>query len=212
MAPRFRFGDVIEFRYSGKYSHDPNPVILVTHPNWDGKVQGININYLTSLQLIHLLALAHTNRAEDLTLGFPQIQAELKKIGKVPDITKPLEFYGLVLENPANRLNVFRTYFPSRMSNVQFRTAEILNKFTRKAEQERKQAKAQEEEFALQQAEEEEKELERIEKEREEQEKEKEHEEEVEAELEEARKRKKRKVLENKNRKKPKIKRAKRKK
>ena len=210
--PTFRFGDVVEFKYQGKYSHDPNPVILVTHPNWHGKVQGININYLTSLQLIHLLALAHPDRAEDLTLGFPQIRAELKRIGKVPDITKPLEFYGLVLENPSRRLNVYRQYFPGRMSGVQFRTVETLRKYTAKAEEERQKAKAQEEEYAKQQAEEEQKELERIEQEKAGREEEKAREEEVAVELEEAKKRKKRRIAENKKRKKPKVKRAKRKK
>jgi len=208
----FRFGDIVEFKYSGRYSHDPSPVIVVTHPNYHGKVQGININYLTSLQLIHLLALAHPDRAEDLTLGFPEIRAELKKIGKVPDISKPLEFYGLVLENPSRRLNVFRQYFPARMSNVQFRTVEMLRKLTQKAEQERQQAKAQEEEYAKQKAEEEQKELERIEAERIEQEEEKAKEEELEKEIEETKKRRKRKLNENKKRKKPKVKRAKRKK
>ena len=177
-------------------------------------MEGINLNYLSSLQLIHLLALAHTDRAEDLTLGFPEIRAELKKIGKVPDITKPLEFYGLVLENPVERLNVFRKYIPSRMSNIQFRTAETLRKFTRKAEEERKRAQAQEAEYAKQKEEEEQKELERIEKEREEQEAEKEREEAIVDELEEAKRRKKRKIREAKKRKKPKVKlkRAKRKK
>jgi len=216
MPPVFNFGDVVEFKYHGRYSHDPNPVILITHPNWSGKIQGININYLTELQLIHLLALSHPDRAEDLTLGFPAIRAELKKIGKVPDITKPLEFYGLVLENPSRRLNVYRQYFPNNMSNVQFRTAALLQKYTQKAEEERKkveaQAQAQQEEYLKQQEELAQKEQERIEQERQEREEEKEREEEIEQELDEARKRKKKKLKESKKRKHPAIKRAKRKK
>ena len=39
-------GHIIRFSYSGKNVTDPKPLVLVLHPNWQGKLHGINIDYI----------------------------------------------------------------------------------------------------------------------------------------------------------------------
>jgi len=44
-------GSFVSFRYPavhlrGTRAHDPNPHVLVLHPNWESHLHGLNLNYL----------------------------------------------------------------------------------------------------------------------------------------------------------------------
>ena len=39
-------GHIIRFSYSGENVNDPKPMVLVLHPNWQGKLHGLNIDYI----------------------------------------------------------------------------------------------------------------------------------------------------------------------
>jgi hypothetical protein len=135
--PRFKAGDIVSFKYSGPYSHDPSPMVLILNPSWGGFVHAINLNYLTTQQTIHLLCLAYPDKAEDLTFSYPAVKDFLKTYGEVPNIHEHQKFYYNYVQEPATRLMVYRKYRASRMNGINFKTVETLNKFTLQGRQER---------------------------------------------------------------------------
>ena len=81
-------GHIIRFSYSGKNVNDPQPMVLVLHPNWQGKLHGINIDYVPERvlqRLWNLVQITLQGKIETLAkLRLPLLKA---------DIGNPKAFY-----------------------------------------------------------------------------------------------------------------------
>ena len=57
IGQRFNPGEVITFAYNKLGTSDKSPVIVIVSPLYNGKVHGINVNYLTIIERKALLGI-----------------------------------------------------------------------------------------------------------------------------------------------------------
>lgn len=99
-----RPGMIIQFGYSGKYSNDPAPLVLVLNPRFLGKLHGINLNYCNYNQILKISKVVNQK--------IDQQQIRLKERFKM---NSPYGFYHSQLKFVLRRLgkSIYRTYFYS---------------------------------------------------------------------------------------------------
>ncbi len=102
-------GDVIRFNYKG--GTDPSPIILFLD-YWQGKIHGMNMNYMSQAQKRYFYLLFKIKYAK-------------KK-------TTPLEFYNSEIKGRLKQ-NAYRTYNPKNMNGTTKVNTVIIKKGSGKA-------------------------------------------------------------------------------
>ena len=104
------FGDIISFNYpaihkEGTRAHDPNPKVLVLHPNFGGHMHGLKIDSFSPQELNMLRMLINPafekQYKASLTRESPDTVKEFDRIIKTAstrDITSPQQFYTEVIK------------------------------------------------------------------------------------------------------------------
>ena len=81
-------GDIIRFNYTGKDVHVDRPLVFVLHPDYDGKLHAISLDYISEPVLIKLSKIVKD-----------KITARIQKLIRIrlpmlkPDIGRPYDFY-----------------------------------------------------------------------------------------------------------------------
>lgn len=119
-------GDIVTFKYvaihRGSRAHDPNPKVLVLHPDFEGKMHGLNIGYFSQndmnmLRMILSVGFEQRYKAS-LTRQSPEAVKLFEKImseASVTDINSPQQFYYQVIKPIIKP----RGYEPYRQYTVQ---------------------------------------------------------------------------------------------
>ena len=111
-------GHIIRFSYSGENVSDPKPMVLVLHPNWQGKLHGINIDYVPERvlqRLWNLVQITLQGKIETLAkLRLPLLKA---------DIGNPYSFYhsrlkGFLKSKLGKTSDAYRTYTYNGVSGI----------------------------------------------------------------------------------------------
>jgi hypothetical protein len=101
----YKIGDLATWTYRAPQAHDKFPKVLVLHDNWEGKVHGLNLNYLTDDEINFLRIVLNVDFAKKELKKFiehsqkwnnKQLLEDLKNIeGKYAslNIMSPRDFY-----------------------------------------------------------------------------------------------------------------------
>ena len=121
-------GQVVRFIYSGIKITDRNPLVLVLNPYWHGKTHALVLRNLSVRQVQLLMQIVQKNL-------FLKIADKLKKIINTNHVSvgidNPRSFYYSKIKPfiRATGANIYRTYFFSKISNVQLITTKLDKKF-----------------------------------------------------------------------------------
>jgi len=103
-------GDLVTFHYPAVHkrksrAHDPNPTVLVLHPNYEGKVHGLNWGLMTPNQqnMIRMILDVgfEQQHKQALTRQDPSLMKEYDKVvgmASVTEINQPYPFYQQVIK------------------------------------------------------------------------------------------------------------------
>ena len=128
---KFNPGDIIRFTYSHQSVDDhtgpPEKEVLVLHPNWHNKVQGIDLKRLDPAQrkvLEYLLDPEMKNKPSKI----PLINRVREMMDPVEEIKNPQQFYSRFVKPFLKRTqaDAYRQYIPKLMKNpTRLRKAQI---------------------------------------------------------------------------------------
>lgn len=114
-------GQTLRFTYNGlregKLPSDKFKEVLVLHPNWQGKMHGIDLKRLTPAEkkvLDTIMDPAQRGRPQRI----PLVRDILKRMDPVEDIKNPVSFYAKFVKVFLRNKDAYRTYYPTRMYNV----------------------------------------------------------------------------------------------
>jgi len=75
-------GQIVRFNYSGEHATRKRPLVLVLNPNYDGKLHGIILDYISDDLLVKLRDLVHETTQEKarklIGLRLPLLKADIK--------------------------------------------------------------------------------------------------------------------------------------
>lgn len=144
---KYQIGDLVTFSYRGKRVNDPNPRILVLHPNWNNLTHGLNFNYLTTQEQNYIKAVINpvfeaeiVKRDQRIAIQMQRIQATLNNLS----ITSPHEFYIRFVRGfiQPRGWDPYRLYSPASIQNARVLTPQrvmigdqkdtMFNRFTQK--------------------------------------------------------------------------------
>jgi len=94
-------GHIITFNYKGKNVHTPKPLVLCLNSNWEGKLHGINIEYISEDVLNKLADMTKVSFAEKISK-----KLRLRIISKLAiktTIASPYNFYHQKLKQFLNK-------------------------------------------------------------------------------------------------------------
>lgn len=124
----YKIGDLITFNYpaphkQGTRAHDLHPQVLILHDNWQGKVHGLNFNYLTEHEINFVKAVLNPEFAEAISKKDPSIRTQLERMSHMSatlNITSPHDFYVRFVKNfiKPRGYDPYRIYTPSKMTGV----------------------------------------------------------------------------------------------
>lgn len=111
-------GSFIRFTYKGVNTEDPFKEVLVLNPSWNGKMQAIDVKRLTPAEAEVLRAVMdpETKKRQH---RIPMVNDILRRMDPVELATNPVAFYQRFVKPFIHGKDVYRTYWPQRMSAVQ---------------------------------------------------------------------------------------------
>lgn len=107
---------------------DKSKQILVLHPNWQGKVHGIDLSRITPAEVQTLKAVMDPNVKAQIDAGkwpvegappYPLVRDILKRMDPIELIKNPLAFYQRLIKPFIRNKDCYRLYFPQFISGVQ---------------------------------------------------------------------------------------------
>jgi len=127
----YQIGDLITFHYQGKRVNDPNPRILVLHPNWRSLTHGLNFNYLTTQEQNYIKAVINPIFEAEIVRKDQRIAQHMQRIQTTLNnlsITSPHEFYIRFVRGfiQPRGWDPYRLYTPTDMSNVRIVTSKAV--------------------------------------------------------------------------------------
>ncbi len=124
----YKIGDLVTFIYpavhqQGTRAHDKQPQVLILHNNWQGKVHGLNFNYLTEHEINFVKAVINPEYAQVISEKDPAIRAQLQRMSSMNaslNITSPHDFYNRFVKNfiKPRGYDPYRIYSPEKMTGV----------------------------------------------------------------------------------------------
>lgn len=114
---------VVKFTYRFHTGATPDEIltdhkeVLVLHPNWQGKMHGIDMGRLTMAEREVLQEIFDpSNRGKPHRI--PLIEDVLRRMDPIEDIKNPMSFYSKFVKVFLRDKDAYRTYFPARMLNT----------------------------------------------------------------------------------------------
>lgn len=111
-------GHVVRFNYRGESVHVDRPLVFVLHPDYEGKLHGISLDYIPESTLVKLSKIVKD-----------RITAKIQKLARIrlpllkPDIGRPYDFYHQQLKKFINvnfpkGQSPYRTYLTGGITNL----------------------------------------------------------------------------------------------
>lgn len=118
-GPKFEPGSTIRFTYMGPETVDRYKEVLVLHPNWRGKMHGIDLKRLTPAEMgvIRCIFDPKYVRGEKIH-PYPLVNDILRRMDPIEDIKNPISFYHKFVKVFLRDKDAYRTYYPNLMSGV----------------------------------------------------------------------------------------------
>lgn len=106
-------GCIIKFNYTGKKSHDPQPLILLLNNNYSGKTHGLALRKLSTIETTQLAKIVRETWWDKLKNVF---------VKNTTDMSDPYKFYHSVLKsflrNRVGSDSCYRVYDISKITGV----------------------------------------------------------------------------------------------
>ena len=119
-TPQFEAGSMIRFTYRSQHSEDPYKDVFVLHPNWQGKMHGIDLKRLTPAEKKVVEAIMDPDyQSGKKQHAYPLVNDILRRMNPIEDIKNPMTFYQRFVKVFIRNKDVYRTYYPARMSSIQ---------------------------------------------------------------------------------------------
>jgi hypothetical protein len=125
---KFNAGQQIRFTYNhpaegiDEATGDRFKEVLVLHPNWAGKVHGIDLKRLTMAEREVLDEVLDPKTRTEVLSGHPHriplVNDIVKRMNPVEEIKNPVSFYSRFVKVFLKNKDAYRTYNPHRMLNV----------------------------------------------------------------------------------------------
>jgi len=110
-------GDIIRFTYISSSTNKFKEAFVI-HNNWQGKVHAIDMKLLTVAER-EVLKTVMDPKAKGKTHRFPLINDILTRMDPSTLIENPVGFYNQLIKPFIRNKNVYRTYFPQKMTGIQ---------------------------------------------------------------------------------------------
>lgn len=116
-------GQVLRFTYrvhTGAMPGEPGDdfkEILVLHPNWLGKLHGIDLKRLTSAERETLDAIFNPEQ-KGKSHRFPLVNDILRRMDPITEVKNPVSFYSKFVKVFLRNKDAYRTYYTTSMLNV----------------------------------------------------------------------------------------------
>jgi hypothetical protein len=113
----------LKFTYKGLRESTPeDPAdnfkeVLVLHPNWQGKMHGIDLKRLTPAER-EVLDTIMDPAQRGKTHRIPLVNDILRRMNPVEDIKNPMSFYSKFVKVFLRNKDAYRTYYPHHMLHV----------------------------------------------------------------------------------------------
>lgn len=120
---KFLSGQTLRFTYrehagaSPDESSDDFKEVLVLHPNWQGRLHGIDLKRLTSAERETLDAVFNPDQ-KGKPHRFPLVNDILRRMNPIEEVKNPVSFYSKFVKVFLRNKDAYRTYNPSRILNV----------------------------------------------------------------------------------------------
>ena len=104
-------GDLVTFSYTAVHkrrsrAHDPSPTVLVLHPNWEGKMHGLNWGLMSAQQqnMVRMIldVKFEQEHKQSLTRQDPELVKHYDKVmatASVTEVSQPQAFYKQVIKS-----------------------------------------------------------------------------------------------------------------
>lgn len=116
-----KIGSVVTFTYKGKVVHDRFPQVLILHKNWKGFVHGLNLNYLSDLEIRYIKSVLNPDVGEKMSAKYPLVRQMLKRVMNPSNlnINSPFDFYVRFVRNfiRPRGWDPYRRYNPNAVFN-----------------------------------------------------------------------------------------------
>ena len=116
IGQRFNPGEVITFAYNKLGTSDKSPVIVIVSPLYNGKVPGINVNYLTIIERKALLGIIDKRYINGLE-PFPHVKLLVESKSLDLDIKVPDLFWRKYVKQVISS-DAYRMYMPNMMAGI----------------------------------------------------------------------------------------------
>lgn len=116
-------GSVVKFTYkfhTGALPDEPQDdfkEVLVLHPNWSGKMHGIDLKRLTMAEREVLDAIFNKEQ-QGKPHRLPLVNDILRRMDPLEDVKNPMTFYSKFVKVFIRNKDAYRTYYPRRMLSV----------------------------------------------------------------------------------------------
>ena len=99
---------------------NPNKEIMILHPNWQGKVHGVDLKRITPAQVevLKLVMDPETKNDQAKLNKYPLVRDILNRMNPVEVIKNPISFYSMMIKPFLNRADAYRIFFPDRMHSL----------------------------------------------------------------------------------------------
>ena len=114
-------GAIVRFVYTGASTSgvDRNKEVLVLHPNWRGKLHGIDIRRLTPAEQIVIRTIFDPKYVSGKQRHrFPLVNDILQRMNPLEEVVNPLAFYAKFVRVFIRNKDVYRTYYPHLIHSV----------------------------------------------------------------------------------------------
>ena len=119
----FKPGDIVRFTYhsedSPAGSANVYKEVFVLHPQWQGKVHGLDMKRMTEAERVVLRVIMDPSSENMSSHRIPLINDVLKRMDPPELIKNPVSFYNQFVKPFIRNKDVYRTYFPMVMTGVQ---------------------------------------------------------------------------------------------
>lgn len=118
----FKPGQVVKFSYKHRSpvdseSGDSHKEVLILHPNWVGKVHGIDLKRLSPAEREVLRAVMDP-KAREKTHRLPLVNDIVRKMDVLKEIRNPVPFYSKFVKPFLRNKDAYRTYYQSAMIGI----------------------------------------------------------------------------------------------
>ena len=118
---RFTPGDIIKFTYKhqsvDEHTGPKDKEVLVLHPNWHNKMNGIDLKRLSPAER-KVLEFVLDPKKKDTPSRIPLINSIRQRMDPIEEIQNPQTFYARFVKPFLNGKDAYRQYIPHLMSNV----------------------------------------------------------------------------------------------